>query len=65
MKRMDRIEKSGFRKGQYVGYGSNGVVYRIHKDKGGGGVWIALAQGHYGGFYADTLIEADKKLGKL
>ena len=65
---MERIEKSGFRKGHYVGYGSNGVIYRIHKDKSSGS-WIAIAQDvardGYRGFYANTLAEADKKLGAL
>jgi hypothetical protein len=66
---MDRIEKSAFRKGTYVGYGSNGVTYRLHKDSSSG-YWLAI---HHAGdmsakpnsFYAKTLGEANKKLGGL
>lgn len=43
MERMDRIEKSAFRKGHYVGYGSNGVTYRLHKDSSSG-YWLAIAE---------------------
>lgn len=69
MERMLYIEKSAFRKGQYVGYGSNGATYRMHKDSSSG-YWIAII--HSGdmkakpnSFHARTLAEADKKLGKL
>ena len=66
---MERIEKSGFRKGHYVGYGSNGGTYRIHKDSNSG-YWLAII--HSGdmnakpnSFYTKTLAEANKKLGAL
>jgi hypothetical protein len=73
---MERIEKSAFRRGAYVGYGSNGVTYRLHKDTSSG-YWLAIAEpwkkeatgraseAKPSSFYAKTLGEADKKLGKL
>ena len=73
---MERIEKSRFKKGKYIGYGSNGGTYLIHKDTSSG-YWIAIihagGEGRGGGnmsakpnsFYSKTLSEADKKLGKL
>jgi hypothetical protein len=66
---MERIERSNFQNGQYiyVGYGNNGVTYRIHKDKSSG-YWIAIAQrlpAEPNSFSAKTLTEADTKLGKL
>jgi hypothetical protein len=63
----ERIEHSGFQKGLYFGYGSNGVTYRIHKDKSSG-YWIAIAQrlsAEPNSFIARTLTEANKKLGAL
>lgn len=41
MKNLPNIEKSAFRRGEYVGYAS-GLVFRICKD---GRDWIASAQG--------------------
>ena len=38
---MNNIEKSAFRRGEYVGYGG-GYVWRIVKQ---GGYWYAYAQG--------------------
>ena len=40
MKNYPNIEKSGFRKGEYVGY-SNGKVYRITKTNSSFGNWCA------------------------
>lgn len=38
---MNNIEKSAFRKGEYVGYAA-GYVWHIRKD---GREWVAIAQG--------------------
>jgi len=43
MKNYHNIEKSGFHRGQYVGYGG-GQVYRIIKRKTGYGNWLACNQ---------------------
>lgn len=40
MKNYSNIEKSGFRKGEYVGY-SNGRVYRITRSNSSFGNWHA------------------------
>jgi hypothetical protein len=64
---MERIERSSFRKGKYIGYGRNGVIYSIHKDKSSG-YWIAITQrlpAEPNSFSARTLAEANKKLGAL
>jgi hypothetical protein len=50
------IEKSGFRHGEYVGYGA-GKVWRIRKTLFGGWKWAARVQGDdmHPVRYADTL----------
>ncbi len=40
------IERSAFRRGEYVGY-SNGKVYRITKSNSSDGVWVAHNQDNY------------------
>lgn len=41
MRNFHNIEKSAFRRGEYVGY-SNGLVFRICRD---GRDWYAIAEG--------------------
>ena len=40
MKALHNIEKSGFRRGEYIGYAA-GKVWRIVKSKGAYGNWLA------------------------
>jgi hypothetical protein len=46
MKNYPNIEKSGFRKGEYVGY-ANGKVFRISKTNSSFGSWFAHNQNNY------------------
>lgn len=65
MKSFDNIEKSGFHKGQYVGYCESGVVMTIHKSTGSYGNWIAYAKARQTGdlpIYAWTLADMSEKL---
>lgn len=43
MKDLPNIEKSAFRKGEYVGYGA-GKVWRIRKSTSSYGNWLAISQ---------------------
>lgn len=60
---MHNIEKSGFHRGQYVGYGGN-VVWRIRKSDGG---WVAVQHNPPGPGYerARTLREMSSKLDAM
>lgn len=56
------IDKSGFRRGQYVGYGG-GLVFRIKREGSG---WRATEQGKgTPSFYGKTLGEISKQLRAL
>lgn len=55
---MDRIEKSGFRAGEYVGYSDSGA-WRI---KRGGRGWEAYKQAGAGYLTARTLRDLNKSL---
>lgn len=46
MRNYPNIEKSGFRKGEYVGY-SEGKVYRISRSNSSFGDWFAHNQDNY------------------
>lgn len=46
MKNYPNIEKSAFRKGEYVGY-SNGMVYHIKKSNSSFGNWFAHNRDNY------------------
>jgi len=46
MKSFHNIEKSAFRKGEYVGY-SEGKVYRISKTNSSYGTWFAHNRDNY------------------
>lgn len=59
MKNLHNIEKSAFRKGEYVGYW-NGPVIRIRKK---GKYWLAAAKGKT--IYATTLEQMSRELEKL
>lgn len=54
------VERSGFHRGEYVGYGS-GLVWRIRRREGGG--WNAFANGSHGFRFGDTLAAIGAKLG--
>ena len=58
---MDRIEKSAFRKGEYVGY-SGMDVWRIY---GGTGAWNAYSRDTAGYLRARTLRELNRKLSVI
>lgn len=63
MRNLHNIEKSGFHRGQYVGYGA-GKVWRIRKSDGG---WRAtcLAPGdakHLTTLFAPSLLEMSMQL---
>lgn len=62
-KSFHNIEKSGFHRGQYVGYG--GGTWRIHKYGTGERSWIAVKQGGGGEFYASDFADLSAKLDKL
>lgn len=42
MKSYLNIEKSAFRKGEYVGYSGEGKVFRIRKSNSSFGTWFAF-----------------------
>ena len=54
------IDKSAFRKGQYVGY-ALGNVWRVYRDRNG--VWHATAQGRV--VRGDTLRAVSEQLSAL
>ena len=58
------IEKSAFRKGEYVGY-CLGSVYVIKKTNSSYGNWIAFNRNNFNDYlYAFTLQDMDNKLAK-
>jgi hypothetical protein len=62
MKSMFNIEKSGFRRGEYVGYGG-GKVWRIKKTNSSFGNWFAHNQDSYNEqLYAMRLSDLQAKL---
>jgi len=62
---VDNIEKSGFRKGEYVGYGG-GRVWRISKSTSSSGNWLARNQNNPNDFiYAFGLKKLSEKLAAL
>jgi hypothetical protein len=62
MKNYHNIEKSAFRKGEYVGY-SNGKVYRITKSNSSFGNWHAHNQDNWNDqFFAFGLQSMSEKL---
>ena len=59
MKNLQHIEKSGFHRGQYVGYGG-GKVWTIHPSTSAYGKWRACNQRDPGQYhYGWTLTELD------
>jgi len=62
------IDKSGFRKGEYVGYGA-GRVWRIRKTQFGGWAWAARPQDKQDDdsaiVYGDTLRHVSTQLAAL
>jgi Tfp pilus assembly protein PilP len=62
MKSFHNIEKSAFRKGEYVGY-SEGKVYRISKTNSSFGSWFAHNQDNWNDqIFAFGLDSMSKKL---
>lgn len=62
---MHNIEKSAFKRGEYVGYGG-GKVWRIRKTLFGGWKWAAhVTDGDYDTVYADRLSDMSTKLDKM
>lgn len=61
---MDRIEKSAFRKGEYVGYAHG--VWTIRKTNSSYGRWVATFRDDpkVSPIYAFRLADLDAKLGK-
>ena len=57
------IEKSGFHRGQYVGYG--GGTWKIRKYGTGEHLWIAVKQGGGGEFYGSSFADLSAKLDTL
>jgi len=65
MKNYANIEKSGFRKGEYVGY-ANGKVFKIKKSNSTYGNWFAHNQSNYNEqIYAFGLDSMSEKLSKV
>lgn len=65
MKNFTNIEKSGFRKGEYVGY-ANGDLFFIRKSTSSFGNWQAQSRenpSHY--IYAFTLEKMSEKLSAI
>ena len=60
MKDLHNIEKSAFRRGEYVGY-ARGKVWRISKTAYGGWKWVATSDDAQS-LYADRLIDLSKVL---
>ncbi len=64
MQSMDNIEKSGFHRGQYVGYGG-GKVWRITKSTSSYGNWCARDQSEANNyFFAFRLADISAALTK-
>jgi hypothetical protein len=64
-KTMHNIEKSGFHRGQYVGYGG-GKVWHITRSTSSYGTWCARATGEANNyFFAFRLADISKKLNAL
>ena len=62
MKSYPNIDKSAFRKGEYVGY-SEGKVYRISKSNSSFGTWFAYNRDNYNDqVFAFGLESMSKKL---
>ena len=62
MKSYPNIDKSAFRKGEYVGY-SEGKVYHIRKSNSSFGTWFAYNRDNYNEqFFAFGLESMSKKL---
>jgi len=59
MKNLHNIEKSVFRKGEYVGY-TEGPTVRIRKQ---GSYWLAVTKDR--AIYTTTLAQMSKELDKL
>ena len=65
MKSFPNIEKSAFRKGEYVGY-SNGKVFRITKTNSSYGTWAAHNRDNWNEqFFAFGLESMSKKLSEV
>lgn len=69
MRNLLNIEKSGFHRGQYVGY-AGGRVFRITRGHSSLGKWRAFNAGRAPAgenlnFYADTLEQLSAKLATL
>lgn len=63
MKNLPNIDKSAFRRGEYVGYGQ-GEVWRIHRTGFPYDKWVATAHNneHKPAVYAPTLTELSRKI---
>jgi hypothetical protein len=65
MKSYPNIDKSAFRKGEYVGY-SEGKVYRISKSNSSFGTWFAYNRDNYNDqVFAFGLESMSKKLQEI
>jgi len=58
MRDLPNIEKSVFRRGEYVGYGG-GKVWQIYRHRK---LWVATERGQTGGWKAETLADLSKAL---
>lgn len=65
-KSFPNIDKSGFRRGEYVGYSAGGKVWKITKanPNGSRAKWLAQTVGGQC-FYAETLGEISERLSSL
>jgi hypothetical protein len=65
MRSYPNIDKSAFRKGEYVGY-SEGKVYRISKSNSSFGTWFAYNRDNYNDqVFAFGLESMSKKLQEI
>ena len=66
MQNLPNIEKSGFHRGEYVGYGA-GKVWRIRKTLFGGWLWAAHCpkEPETATLYADRLADMSTTHAKL
>ena len=65
MKSYLNIEKSAFRKGEYVGY-SNGKVFYIRKSNSSYGTWFAFNRDNYNEqLFAFGLASMSEKLSRV
>ena len=66
MKSYLNIEKSSFRKGEYVGYSCEGKVFHIRKSNSSYGTWFAFNRDNYNEqLFAFGLDSMSEKLSRV